>query len=197
MRSGTLAGLVLVAALLMAPVTAEAMQGDSRTTLYVGTTRFQAPDASTYGTTFGLSWGYEVIDDLVWGIGIATTNTDGSVIVGRESRLISAQTTTEQTGLTYYFNRSPTSLVVPFIGGGVSVMQYEIDYSFPGSYLGRTSGTGGGGFALAGVELWMTRSITLIMQYQAAAHEIKTQSGKTAQLDSGGLLLSLRIGIRL
>jgi hypothetical protein len=189
--------LLLALAALCAPGAAEAYQGDSRATLFVGTTRFMASDASTYGTTFGFSWGYEVIDDLLWSFGAAATTTDGTVTSAGQKYPISAQTTTEQTGLTYYFNRSPTSLLIPFVGGGFSLMQYDIDYTFPDSQVGKTSGSGAGAFANAGLEIWFSRATTLILQYQAAAHEVRTQSGKTILVDSGGLLLSLRIGIRV
>jgi hypothetical protein len=187
-------GLLLLAG---AATPAEAVEGSTQTLIFVGTTRFQSDDATSYGTTFGGSFGYEIIDNLLWSAGIAVTTTDGTATVNNKTYDIYARSTTLQTGPTYYFNRSPGSLVIPYIGAGVSLLNYDVEYEFPGSDLGKTSGTGPGGYALAGVELWMSRSITLVLQYTLAAHEVKTQDGDRVTLRSGGLGLSLRIGIRI
>jgi outer membrane protein W len=200
LRHGGLVLLSAVAALtllLLWTAPALAREGDSQTTLFVGTTRFMSDDATSYGTTFGGSYGYEFIDDLLWSVGLAFSTTDGTATVNDTRYNIYASTTTLQTGPTYYFNRTPKSLVIPFIGAGLSVLNYDVRYDFPGSKLGKTSGTGLGGYGQVGVELWLTRSTTLILAYQAAAHDVKTQAGDHLTLRSGGLQLSLRIGIRL
>jgi len=191
-------GLALGLALLAGTATsAAAREGDSQTLIFVGTTRFEADDATSYGTTFGGSYGYEIIDDLLWSVGASASTTDGTATVNSQTYNIYARTTTIQTGPTLFFNRSPQSLLVPFVGAGVSVLNYDVKYEFPGSKLGKTSGSGPGAYALAGVELWLSRSITFVGQYTVAAHQVKTQDGEYVTLRSGGLGLSLRIGIRM
>jgi hypothetical protein len=191
----TAVGALTLALLWTAP--ALAREGDSQTTLFVGTTRFMADDATSYGTTLGGSYGYEIVDDLLWSAGVAFSTTDGTATVNNNTYNIYASTTTFQTGPTYYFNRTPQSLLIPFVGAGLSVLNYDVRYEFPGSKLGRTSGTGLGGYGQVGVELWLTRSTTFIAAYQAAAHDVKTEAGDHVVLRSGGLQISLRIGIRL
>jgi hypothetical protein len=188
---------LLLGCLLAGAGSAAAREGDTQTTLFVGTTRFVADDASSYGTTLGASFGYEVIDDLMWSVLGSYSTTDGTAKANGQHYAITARTGNLQTGATYYFNRTPQSLVIPFIGAGLSVISYDVDYTFPNSQLGKTSGTGPGAYALAGLELWLTRSTTFIAQYQLAAHDVRTQSGDHVMLRSGGLLLSIRIGVRL
>ena len=130
-------------------------------------------------------------------MGAGYTTTDGTAKVNGTSYDIHANTTTLQTGPTYYFNRERGSLVIPYIGAGISALNYDIDYEFPNSKLGKTSGTGYGGYALAGVELWVSRGLTLVGQYTLAAHQVKTEAGDTVTLRSGGLGISIRIGFRM
>lgn len=193
------AALPLVAILfaLAGVPTGLAREGDTQSLLYVGTTRFASSDATSYGTTFGGAFGYEVIDNLVWSVGASVSTTDGRAKADGKSYDIYARTTTLQTGPTYYFNRERGSLVIPYVGGGISVLNYDIDYDFPDSDLGKTSGSGGGVYALGGVELVLTRSLTFVAQYTIAAHQIRTEDGDAATLRSGGLGLSLRVGIRI
>lgn len=190
------AGGVLLLAMLWG-VPASASEGDTQTLIFVGTTRFTSDDATSYGTTFGGSFGYEIIDDLLWSVGVAFSTTDGTATVNNTRYNIYARTTTIQTGPTYYFNRAPQSLIIPFIGAGVSALNYDVRYEFPGSELGKTSGTGLGAYGVAGVELWLTRSTTLILAYQESGHDVQTQAGDHVTLRQGGLQLSLRIGIRI
>jgi hypothetical protein len=108
---------------------------------------------------------------------------------------IRANATTLQTGLLYFFGRRPRKLVVPFVGGGIAALDYDVDYRYPGSKTGKTSGTGPGAFAFAGIELWLARSVTLIVSYQADAYEITRQGGGTSTLASGGVQLAIRINV--
>ncbi len=193
----TLAAAGALLLILLAAAPAAATEGDTQALLFVGTTRFTSDDATSYGSTFGGSFGYEIVDDLLWSVGGAFSTTDGTATVNNKRYNIYARTTTLQTGPTYYFNRSPRSLVVPFIGAGVSVLNYDVKYEFPGSELGKTSGSGFGGYGLVGLELWLTRSTTFILTYQESGHDVKTQSGDHVWLHQGGLQLSLRIGFRL
>lgn len=195
--AAAVAGVVGLVALTLSPSPAFAREGDTQTLIFVGTTRFESEDATSYGTTFGGSWGYEIIDNLLWSVGAAYTTTDGTAKVNNTSYDIHANTTTVSTGPTYYFNRERGSLVIPYVGAGISALNYDIDYTFPGSKLGKTSGTGAGAYALAGVELWVSRGLTLVGQYTLAAHQVKTEAGDTVTLRSGGLGISIRIGFRM
>jgi hypothetical protein len=187
--------LALLALFLAGP--AAARQGDSRAVLYVGTTRFLVDDATSDGTIFGGNWGFEVLDDLLWNFGASVSTTDGVQTVNNRLYDIYARTSQAQTSLTYYFGGSSRNMVVPFLGAGIAALNYDIDYTFPGSMVGKTSGTGPGAFGLGGVELWLTRSSTLILEVQGQGYEIETEAHKKTTLRSSGFLLSLRIGIHM
>jgi hypothetical protein len=175
---------------------ARAAKGDSQALLFIGTTTFAAGGATTFGTTFGGSYGFEVLDDLLWSFGGAFSSTDASETAtdaagNTQAYKITAVTSEFRTGLTAFFNRR--GAVIPFVGGGLSFMNYDIDYTYPGSEVGKTSGTGPGAFVGAGVELRLTRSTTLILRLTVQEHIIKTETGETTGLTSGGLVFSLRI----
>ncbi|HUJ76643.1 MAG TPA: hypothetical protein VL359_17400, partial [bacterium] len=139
------------------PGAAWATQGDSRTTIFVGSTEIDIGNAFSTGTTLGAKWAYEVRDDLEWSLGGAYTATDGQQVVAGQTYTIHADTTSLQSGLTYYFNRHPSSLLVPFLGIGLAALNYDVDYRYPGSLVGKTSGVAPGAFGQAGIELWLAR----------------------------------------
>jgi hypothetical protein len=190
--------LVLPALLLLgsgAFSAASAREGDTQTLIYVGSSLVAIDNALSQGTTIGARWGYEFVDDLLWTLGGAYTATDGTQTVAGTDYMIHANTTTLQSGLLYFFGRRPRKLLVPFVGGGIAALDYDVDYRYPGSRTGKTSGTGPGAFAFAGVELWLARSVTFIVSYQADGYEITRQGGGTTTLESGGVLLAIRINV--
>lgn len=170
-----------------------ALEGDTQTLIYIGSSAVAIDNATTEGATIGARWGYEFVDDLLWTIGGAYTATEGTQSVAGTHYNIYADTTALQSGLLYYFGRRPRKLVVPFVGGGLAVIDYDVDYRYPGGKTGKTSGTAPGAFAFAGIELWLARSVTLIVSYEADAYEIARQRGGTTTLESGGVLLAIRI----
>ncbi|MEE8554860.1 MAG: outer membrane beta-barrel protein, partial [bacterium] len=112
-------------ALLGTAGVAEARKGDTRTTIFIGQTTYTDGTATTIGTSVGVRWGLGFADDLLWTIGGDYTATEGE----HESSEIEARTTTVRTGLLYLFNNEPQSAIVPFVGAGLSVIQYDIDYT--------------------------------------------------------------------
>jgi hypothetical protein len=190
---GLLCGTLLW--LLGSPGTIWAREGDTQTTLFIGTSFVNIGPDTTDGTTLGARWGYEFQDDLLWTIGGAYTTTQGQKTVNGTDYTLTADTTTLQTGLLYYFGRKPGKLLVPFVGAGLAAIDYDVDYRYPGSPTGKTSGDGPGGFAFAGVEVWLLRSLTLIVSYEEEAYQIQQQHGGNTSLVSGGLILSLRLNV--
>jgi hypothetical protein len=188
-----LLGLLLLT--IAGAATAQAREGDTQTMVFIGTTSVSIEDAHSDGTTLGVRWGYEFKDDLLWTIGGAYTGTDGQKDVAGASNDIHANYTTLQTGLLYYFGRAPNKLVVPFVGGGIAAVNYDVDYRYPGSKVGKTNGTGPGGFVFAGIELWLARAITLIVSYEEDVYQIDRQGGGSSQLDSGGVILAIRLNL--
>ncbi|MBI4082044.1 MAG: outer membrane beta-barrel protein [Candidatus Lambdaproteobacteria bacterium] len=187
--------LLLTACAVALAASLHAAQGDLRGELFIGSNSFATKDASTYGSIFGFNWGYEFEPEVLWTLTAAYSSTDGHKVVAGQSYPISARTSTAQTGLLRYFNRGPANIVAPFLGGGFSVLYYEIDFNYPESVIGTTAGTGYGVFAMAGAEIRLSRSTTLIPQYRVTSHQIQAQSGRGATLYSVGLLIALRIGI--
>jgi len=191
--AGACLGALLLLALLAAP--AWARPGDSRAGLFLGTTTTTVDSYTTFGSTFGFSYGYEFETDLVWTAGAAFSSTEGKAIVdvaGTPTEVpLQSRTTSAQTGLLAFFAHSQAGLVIPFLGAGLSVLSYDLEY--PGTTIGTTSGTGPGAYVNAGVELRMTRSITLIPSFGVQVHTIKTQAGQSRGLVSGGLVFTVRI----
>ena len=184
------AGLVLIIA---TSGTAEARKGDTRSLLYVGTASFVTEDANTYGTTVGVHWGREIEDGLQWNIAGSYTATSGEKVVDNRTYELEAQTATAQSGLTWFFGDTRNSDFLPFAGAGLSVISYDIDYTFPDSTVGKTSGVGPGAFGHFGAEINIGRSFSFIPQYQASAHTITTEDGGSYTLFQAGLLLALRV----
>jgi Outer membrane protein beta-barrel domain len=181
-----LALLATLATLASAPP-AWARKGDSRAGLYVGTTTFVVGDTTTSGVDFGGSYGWEFEDNLLWTLG----GSFASVAGDSGGVPLNAKTAAFETGLLAFFNRTPSSTVVWFMGGGLSVMNY--DFEFPGTTIGTTSGTAPGAYAMFGAEIRLSREITFIPHFAVQVHSIETQSGATQGLLSGGLVFALRI----
>jgi hypothetical protein len=169
---------------------AHAATGDSRISLFAGTSALRAGDDTTTGTTVGVGWGLEIQEQLLWSISASHTSTDGEREVSGQKFPIAAETTNLQTGLTHFFR--PGSTIIPFTGGGISVAAYDVDYTYPESEIGKTTGTSPGLFARLGVEMRFTRNFTVIPQYHFSVHSIRSDQGDSKSLISEGLLLSLR-----
>ena len=190
-----LLGLCLVAVMYF-PGTALGAKGDSRMGLFLGTTTQTVDNNRTFGTVFGGSFGFEFATDLIWTIGGAFTSSDGDAVVtdamgNTQVFPLNATTAALRTGLLVYFNRKQESLFVYFLGGGLSVLNY--DFEFVGTAVGKASGTVPGVFADAGFEIRFTQSTTLILSYGVQFHRIDTQAGEGVNVISGGLVFSLRI----
>jgi len=187
------AGALLGLALLAAPATAR--EGDSRAGLFLGTTTNNVDAYTTFGSIFGFSYGYEFANDLLWTAGAAFTSTAATATVdvnGTPTEVdLEARTYAARTGLLAFFAHSRAGLGIPFVGAGLSVMAYDLNY--PNTTVGKTSGTAPGSYATVGVELRMTEHITLIPEFGIQVHTIKTQTGASKGFLSGGLVFTLRI----
>lgn len=184
----------LLAAVLPASF-ANAAVGDQRTTIFIGSTSYSDGTTTTLGTTFGARWALEFKKDLEWTVGGSYATTDGEFkdSSGQVTE-VHARTTTVQTGLTLLFNNEPESNVVGFLGGGFSILQYDLDFDYPESEVGKTSGIGPGLFSLVGAEFRVTRNFHIIPAYQISAHSIETEDGDRFTLVSMGVVVSFRIG---
>jgi hypothetical protein len=182
---------ISAALLLSAP--ALAAEGDQRTTIFVGTTTYSDGEATSHGTTFGAKWALEFRKDVEWTISGAYTATEGEHEVEGETYDVSSSTMTFQTGLTRLFNNTPQAAFVPFVGAGLSVLTYDLEYDYPGGEVGDTSGVGPGLFGMAGLEIRVTRTIHFIPEYAISAHAIETEDGDSFVLFSGGLIIAIRI----
>ena len=192
LRVAGLAGMLLAGAWGFAPA-AQAREGDSEFLLYVGSSTVYIDDVPSTGAFFGGRYGYEFFDNLLWTLGGNFGATDGKRTVAGKDYAVSTNTSAVQSGLLYYFGRDGKKWLVPFVGGGVSVLSYDVDYRYPGGKTGKTSGTAPGGFAFAGVELWLARHLTLIVSYDVEGYDIKRQTGGSTTLATGGLQVAVRI----
>jgi len=170
-----------------------ARQGDQTTTIFVGTTSYTDGKAITNGTTFGAKWALEFKPNLLWTISAQYAATDGQYDSGSTTYDLSTTTTTAQTGVIYLFNNDPRSVVVGMVGGGLSVLWYNLKFDYPDSDIGSTSGVGPGVFTLLGAEIRLAKNISLIPEYVVSAHAIKTEAGDSFTLLSAGLVVAIRI----
>ena len=188
------AKLLLVVTVLsgfsLATSTAFGATGDSRIGIFAGTSSLRAGDDTTTGTTVGVGWGLEIQEQLLWNITASHTATDGERESGGQIYPITADTNNLQTGLTQFFR--PGKTLIPFTGGGISLAAYDVDYTYPDSAVGKSTGTSPGLFAKLGMELRFSRNFTLIPQYHLSVHSIRSDKGDSRSLISDGLLLSLR-----
>ena len=184
--------LVVFSSLCWIPQQIQAAKGDSRTALFFGTTRFVVKDDSSFGTTIGGSYSLDLGNELWWNSGVAFGFTDGEATDDAgNTQEIQANTNQYHSGLTLYFNSK--SAFSPFVGGGLSVLEYTIDYAYEGSEVGETSGVGLGAYSMVGMNINLTRRMTFIPIYQFSAHSIETEDGDPVTIIGGGLQLSLRI----
>ena len=165
--------------------------GDSRAGIFLGTTTFTAGGGTTSGVTYGGTYGWEIYSDLVLDLGLAFSATDGTETVGGVQYDLTTNTTDMRLGLTRYFNRGSSSTLIPFAGGGLSMLNYDIEYT--GLELGKTSGTGPGAYAGGGLLIRFSRRMTLILRLGGQVHQLKSETGETVNAISGGLSFSLRI----
>lgn len=187
---------VATAVLLLALVmgggrVAQADVGDSYAGMFVGTTTFGIQTYSTYGAAFGGSYGHEYAANRLWTLGATFASTAGQTTdTSGKTFDLSAGTAEFKGGLVAYL--SPVEDAVrPYLGAGLSVLSYKLD--FTGTDVGKTSGTGPGVFGEVGMELRLTPHFTLIPQFGVQEHSVKLASGATTGLLSGGLVFTLRI----
>ena len=188
--------MALAATMASTPPVALAAKGDTRAGLFIGTTTLTVKNHRTFGTHFGATFGWEFEKDFLLTVGGSFVSADGDVVVtdsGGNSQLvnISGTTAAARTGLLAYLARDPTSIANVFVGAGVSLLNYDFD--FTGTEVGQTSGTSPGFFANIGVEINFTEQLTLILNLGIEAYRIKTEAGDSTGLASGGLVFSLRI----
>ena len=187
------AGASFMVASLIASQPVQARQGDQTTTIFVGTTSYTDGTAVTNGTTFGARWALEFQPDLLWTISAQYAATAGEQTSGGAKYDLRTNTTTAQTGVTYLFNNDPSSVVVGRVGGGLSILSYDLEFDYPESDIGKTSGVGPGVFALVGAEIRLAKNISLIPEYVVSAHAIETEAGDSFTLVSAGVVVAILI----
>lgn len=191
-RGSTLVAVltVLLACTALAPP-ARADQGDSYAGLFLGTTTYGVQSYTTHGGSFGGLYGYEYAENRLWTLGATFASTTGTTTdTSGTTYDLSASTAEFTTGLLAYF--TPESAAVrPYLGAGVSLLAYNLD--FTGTTVGKTKGNGPGVYGRVGLELRLTPHFTLIPQFGLQAHSIRTESGSTTGMLSGGLIFALRI----
>ncbi|OGH03218.1 MAG: hypothetical protein A2600_08325 [Candidatus Lambdaproteobacteria bacterium RIFOXYD1_FULL_56_27] len=104
---------------------------------------------------------------------------------------LTAATTTFTGGYEYRFALDDRGDIEPFLGFGVNVISYALDYTYPGSSVGKTSGTGVGPVGELGGRFAFGDSFTVIPAFQYTAIQVTTESGSKKALVSSGLYLGL------
>ena len=172
---------------------ATAREGNTRTTVFVGASSFSDGKTTSTGQTIGMGWGVHLSDNLLFSLSGVSTETQSEYSANGETYPLSASTISARTGVTHFLRATSDASLVPFVGGGFTVASYVIDYTYPDSEFGKTSGTAPGVYGGVGVEMRLGRSFTFIPQYQTDVVNIKTEAGDSVFLRSSGLMLSIRI----
>jgi len=104
---------------------------------------------------------------------------------------LEAKTTSFTGGGEYRFSLDKKGAVVPFLGVGLNSLKYELDYTYPGSQVGKVQGTGFGPMVKLGSRFRFGRNFILIPAYQYSSVSIKREDGSTQSLVSSGLFIGL------
>lgn len=78
----------------------------------------------------------------------------------------------------------------PYVGAGLSVQKYEYDFEYPGSEVGKTSGTGYGPFVSLGLKIAISANIVIVPGYHYEQITIKTEDGEDRAFTSSGTSLA-------
>lgn len=81
--------------------------------------------------------------------------------------------------------------IEPFVGIGLNAENYELEFEYPGSEVGTTSGTGYGPLMELGGRFALGRSFTVIPAYEYSAISYKAGSGDSKTLVAAGFSLGL------
>ena len=83
--------------------------------------------------------------------------------------------------------------IEPFVGAGLNAENYEMEFVYPGSEVGTTSGTGFGPWVEMGGRFRLGDSVTLIPAYEYSSIGYQTEGGETKTLVSAGFSLGLLV----
>ena len=185
MRKRFLATVTVVVLFAAGAVTGlHAREGDTRTTFFASSRAFSAGGNETAGTVYGVGWGLEIQDNLMWKLGASYSSTTGNREVDGQNVPLSANFAELRTGMTLFFR--PGKTVVPFAGGGLSLAAYDMDFAYRNSEIGKTTGTGGGVFGDLGFEVRLGGGFTLIPFFRVSIHTITSDQGVSRSLMSEG-----------
>lgn len=185
---GFLLAMALPAFLLGAgAVPAWAEPGDRHTTLSYGVANFTVEDDSVSGPVIGLGWALQLTTDLEWNISAAQGDAEGQGATGP----LSAKWVQVHTGLTKLYPFQASDSVIPFAGGGFSLLAYNVDFS--DASLGETSGTGYGALVRLGLEIRLGRGFAVLPRYQVSVHSVTTAAGNSVSVLSDAMWVSFRI----
>ena len=107
------------------------------------------------------------------------------------SYLLEAQTTGLTAGVEWRQPLGKRKKVIPFVGLGLNGLSYEMDYTYPGSSVGKTSGVGFGPLFRGGARFVLGRNFILIPAYQYSAVQIQTEAGANKMIVSSGFFVGL------
>ena len=185
-------GWLLLLGGLVVATPAEAKKGDFHTGFFIGNTRYFVGADSTTGATFGLQFTWEVIQDLELRLVGAYAATGGTHTEAGTDYPLNVESTIGRLGTQYLFNRGPRTVVSFFAGGGLALMDYTLDHTYPGSTVNQVSGVAPGGYLNMGAEIKLTQDMTLLPTYEYQVIQLK--SGVDGlMLYSTGFLLTLRL----
>ena len=104
---------------------------------------------------------------------------------------LTAATTTFTGGYEFRFTLDDQGNIEPYLGFGVNVISYNLDYTYPGSTVGKTSGTGLGPVGEVGGRFALGESFTVIPAFQYTAIQVTAENGSKKAIVSSGLYLGL------
>jgi outer membrane protein W len=89
------------------------------------------------------------------------------------------------------FNDDRSDELMPYVGVGVSMQKYDYEFSYEGSEIGSTSGSGYGPLLRLGVKIAASSHFIIIPGYSYNQITIRTEDGSDHSITSSGISLAL------
>jgi len=149
-------------------------------------------DSSLYGTQISLERAVVFHDQWAYFLGLSSASANGEYVAENGTiTSLSSSTTTISGGVKRSFQVEEISQLLPFIGAGISIQNYNYQFSYSDSNIGDTSGIGMGPLFNAGVRIDLLKQFVLIPSYNFSQIFIHSEKSELYGVTSSGFSLAL------
>lgn len=151
-------------------------------------------DNTLNGTQLALSYMSHFSEQWSYFVRLSNGSASGTHSENGESYDLKSSNSTLTGGIRWSYdfdvNSDNDTDLSPFIGGGLSAQKYEYEFEYPGSDVGKTSGTGYGPFVNLGLKIALSANIVIVPGYHYEQITIKTEDGEDRAFTSSGTSLA-------